>query len=136
VLNLVKSVLAAVCPPREVGLDIERRVFGQAVIAATAGGMAGIASVKPSMAQAAPGDDIGDAAGAAHLTQSFASRWLLATAKVLPSVGSVTTLGYTAPGDGGGATLSRASSEPQHPGKVRSANGAWWRQVKRDVDIR
>jgi predicted nucleic-acid-binding Zn-ribbon protein len=135
VLNLVKSVLASVRPLRKVGLDIERRIFGRAVIAATVGGMAGIASVGPSMAQAAPGDDIGGAAGAAGLT-TFASRRLLATANVLPSVASVTTLGYTSPGDGGGATFARASSEPQHPGKVRSADGAWWRQVNRDVDIR
>lgn len=36
------------------------------------------------------------------------------------------TDGYDAPGDGGGALYTRASSQPAHPGKLQSADGAWW----------
>ena len=36
------------------------------------------------------------------------------------------TDGYDAPGDGGAAIYTRAASEPAHPGKLQSADGAWW----------
>lgn len=39
---------------------------------------------------------------------------------------AITTNGYTVSGDGGAASYKRAVSEPSHPGKVQSADGAWW----------
>lgn len=36
------------------------------------------------------------------------------------------TDGYDAPGDGGAALYTKAASEPAHPGKLQSADGAWW----------
>lgn len=41
-------------------------------------------------------------------------------------VTGVTTLGYTEAGDGGGALYKRVGTEPGHPGKFQSADGAWW----------
>lgn len=34
--------------------------------------------------------------------------------------------GYASPGDGGGARWRRVGLEPDHEGKVQSADGAWW----------
>jgi hypothetical protein len=38
----------------------------------------------------------------------------------------IRVLGYTSPGDGGGASYRRTSSEPTHPGKLQTEDGAWW----------
>ena len=60
-------------------------------------------------------------------------------ARTVPAViKTMDTQGYSAPGDGGGATYKRVDSEPTHEGKVRTldrflsdgtvsaANGGWW----------
>lgn len=36
------------------------------------------------------------------------------------------TRGHSAVGDGGGALFRRVTLEPQHPGKIRTSDGAWW----------
>lgn len=38
----------------------------------------------------------------------------------------VTTLGYAAAGDGGGAYYTYSASMPSHPGRFQSVDGAWW----------
>lgn len=42
------------------------------------------------------------------------------------SVKSVNTGGYATAGDGGQATYSKVGTEPTHPGKFQSLDGAWW----------
>lgn len=46
-----------------------------------------------------------------------------------PALDSIRTNGYNSPGDGGGALYKRVSVEPDHPGKLQSADGAWWEDV-------
>ena len=42
------------------------------------------------------------------------------------SVNFISTAGYHALGDGGGALYRRVGSQPAHAGKIQSADGAWW----------
>ena len=44
------------------------------------------------------------------------------------------TVGYAASGDGGAALYKRAASEPAHPGKLQSADGAWWELAVQTVN--
>lgn len=39
------------------------------------------------------------------------------------------TAGYLTTGDGGGGLYRRATAEPDHDGKIQSADGAWWELV-------
>jgi|GEM_PF-3850123 hypothetical protein len=50
----------------------------------------------------------------------------LAASKPSAAVMGITLAGYRTPMDGGGAQYRRGSSEPAHPGKIRSADGSWW----------
>ncbi|NNJ76658.1 MAG: hypothetical protein HKP56_16040, partial [Anderseniella sp.] len=50
----------------------------------------------------------------------------LQAANVAPGINLVRIAGYTAVGDGGGASYQRAGSEPSHAGKIQSGDGAWW----------
>lgn len=50
--------------------------------------------------------------------------------KVIPAeVGAFRTSGYALAGDGGGALYKRVAVEPPHPGKLQSADSAWWEIV-------
>ncbi|MFO7855939.1 MAG: glycosyl hydrolase family 28-related protein [Paracoccaceae bacterium] len=44
-----------------------------------------------------------------------------------PGVAAIRVLGREAAGDGGGALFVRAAAEPDHAGKLRTADGTWWR---------
>lgn len=69
------------------------------------------------------------AAGATDANPSvvmLANRDELSRAKPDASVTGVILAGFYSPGDGGGAQYRRVTHEPPHPGKVRSADGAWW----------
>lgn len=57
---------------------------------------------------------------------SISTRAAIVTTTVAASVQFITTVGYAAVGDGGGALYVRVSLEPAHAGKVQSADGAWW----------
>lgn len=46
---------------------------------------------------------------------------------------AVTTTGYAAATDGGGATYARVETEPLHAGKFQSHDGAWWELSNRVV---
>lgn len=53
-----------------------------------------------------------------------------AIAESFPSnVQFVETSGYSSVGDGGGALYKKVSTEPSHPGKFQSADGAWFEIV-------
>lgn len=58
----------------------------------------------------------------------FATIAAAAAASIPGSVQSlgVTTLGYAAAGDAGGAFYTYSASMPSHPGRFQSADGAWW----------
>jgi hypothetical protein len=131
VLDLAKAVLASAPRPRTEEPDIGKRGSFRAMMTAAASSVAVVALTQG--AQASPREVGG---GADLVSRVFASRRQMAGEVVPKTVVSVTTLGYTSPGDGGAATFARASSEPKHPGKVQSADGSWWTQVKDDVDVR
>jgi hypothetical protein len=59
----------------------------------------------------------------------FDTRTAVLLATIDPAIGWVETKGYATVGDKGGALYRRAASEPSHPGKVQSADGAWWELV-------
>jgi len=44
-------------------------------------------------------------------------------------VGTLRSSGYREPGDGGHGFYRRVAVEPGHPGKVQSADGAWWELI-------
>lgn len=48
------------------------------------------------------------------------------TSVIDSSVDVIITAGYASIGDGGEAKYVRRATEPSHPGKVQSADGAWW----------
>ncbi len=52
----------------------------------------------------------------------------LALEQMRPEAGTLAlrSLGVYAPGDGGHALWRAAVAEPQHPGKLRTADGRWW----------
>lgn len=58
--------------------------------------------------------------------RTFPSRIALTQAFVPAETDSLTTRGWAKAGDGGGAFYRRAEVEPSHPGKLESADGAWW----------
>jgi hypothetical protein len=58
-----------------------------------------------------------------------ASRTALQAANVPAAVVGLRLLGYSTVGDGGGAHYKRVASEPAHPHKIQSADGAWWEEL-------
>lgn len=50
-----------------------------------------------------------------------------------PVLESIRTEGYNSPGDGGEALYVRVENEPDHWGKVQSADGQWWEKASRSV---
>lgn len=57
---------------------------------------------------------------------AFDTRSLAVAANIPVGTKSIRTMGYSAPGDGGGVVYTRVNSEPTHPGKLQTADGAWW----------
>jgi len=51
---------------------------------------------------------------------------IVEAANVPASQDIIRVAGYSAEGDGGAALYKRVVSEPSHPGKIQSADGAWW----------
>jgi hypothetical protein len=60
---------------------------------------------------------------------NVASRTALEAANVPAAVDGLRLLGHAAVGDGGGAHYKRVASEPGHPHKIQSADGAWWEEL-------
>lgn len=57
-------------------------------------------------------------------------------AAVVPSyMSAIRTNGYAAGGDGGAAIYKRVVSEPAHPGKLQSADGAWWQIAENRLSL-
>lgn len=57
---------------------------------------------------------------------SVASVASATTTSIAATLGWVRADGYATSGDGGAAIYQRVASEPAHPGKFKSADGAWW----------
>lgn len=54
------------------------------------------------------------------------TREMITATNISADMKYIRTAGFSTIGDMGGALYSRAISEPEHPGKVQSADGAWW----------
>lgn len=67
-----------------------------------------------------------DAKAAAALLGAFQTRTDAIAATISPTLGSITTAGYTTPGDHGGALYKRSVLAPTHQGYFQSADGAYW----------
>lgn len=67
-----------------------------------------------------------DPKAAAALLGAFQTRTDAIAATISPTLGSITTAGYTAPGDKGGALYKRSVAAPTHQGYFQSADGAYW----------
>jgi hypothetical protein len=61
-----------------------------------------------------------------NFRDSFATAAALQAATVGGGINTVYLRGYWTEGDGGGATYRRVGSEPTHPAKFQSTDGAWW----------
>ncbi|MGF1446471.1 MAG: hypothetical protein ACFBRM_09760 [Pikeienuella sp.] len=95
--------------------------------------LAGTGVVLPLASEAAPGlmsaadkQALAAVAGGAGGVASELTRTGVAGAAIEPGVASLRTSGYAVAGDGGGGLYARVASEPDHAGKVQSADGAWW----------
>jgi len=55
-------------------------------------------------------------------------------ATISPAVQSLQLTGYSNAGDGGGALYRRVATEPTHPGKIQSADGAWWEIAEKTLN--
>jgi hypothetical protein len=64
------------------------------------------------------------------------ARSSIATTNVAGTVDAFQTLGYAAPFDGGAMLWKRVGSQPSHPGKAQSQDGAWWEMAAPEIDIR
>jgi hypothetical protein len=60
---------------------------------------------------------------------TLASKTALEAANVPAAVVGLKLLGHEAVGDGGGAHYKRVASDPIHPHKIQSADGAWWEEL-------
>lgn len=60
---------------------------------------------------------------------NLASRTALEAANVPAAIVGLRLLGHATVGDGAGARYKRVTSEPAHPHKIQSADGAWWEEI-------
>jgi hypothetical protein len=79
---------------------------------------------------AGPAATIAQTLGPAPVTQGtvalFESVTAVTSARIPAATHFLRTVGYASAGDGGDALYTRVGSAPAHPGKVQSADGAWW----------
>lgn len=65
----------------------------------------------------------------------FSTRAAAIAATIAGGVTELRTSGYAAADDGGGATFIKVGSQPSHPGKLQSTDGAWWEMVFQDGSV-
>lgn len=65
----------------------------------------------------------------------FSTRAAAIAANIASDITEIRTSGYTSASDGGGATYAKAGSQPSHPGKLQSTDGAWWEMVFQDGGV-
>jgi hypothetical protein len=65
----------------------------------------------------------------------FDSRASVVLYNIPSSVQFIATNGYYTLGDGGNATYKRVASAPSHPGKIQSADGAWWEIYENKLNV-
>lgn len=69
------------------------------------------------------------------VVKDLATRASVGATQIRSAVDWVRTMGGTSIGDGGGGLYKRATSEPSHPGKLQSADGAWWELTNKTVTL-
>lgn len=87
------------------------------------------AAIAARAAKAANLSDLASVEVALRSLGTYATRALAVAASIPLVLTTITLRGYATAGDGGEALYSRAASEPAHPGKLQSADGAWWEMV-------
>jgi hypothetical protein len=75
-----------------------------------------------------------DAGGAEGDVMTIASRRAATARRIPPGVAALICTGYSRAGDRGAALYARASAEPPHQGKLRSADGAWWELAESELN--
>lgn len=81
-------------------------------------------------------DDGADTAEARSLLGTFSTVAEVQSRHIPPVLDSIRTEGHYSPGDGGGALYKRVTTEPDHAGKIQSADGAWWVIAESVLNIR
>nr|WP_312351730.1 tail fiber domain-containing protein [Brucella intermedia] len=74
-------------------------------------------------------------AAAGNNWSSFDTVSSVLSANIPTPVSYLRTAGYYTVGDGGDALYKRVTSEPSHPGKLQSADGAWW-EISSPLNVR
>lgn len=59
----------------------------------------------------------------------------VALSNIPPATNFLNVIGYYTAGDGGAANYKKVDSEPAHPGKIQSADGAWWEFVGIEINL-
>lgn len=93
---------------------------------------AGESILLPLVQQAEAAKAAAESAAGANLA-AMPSRSAALIANIPASVSYVRTAGYLSAGDNGEGLYRRAGSQPSHPGKFQSADGAWWELTGRVV---
>jgi hypothetical protein len=65
----------------------------------------------------------------------YGTRADVASQTIASGTDAIRTIGYTTEGDRGGGLYVKVGSEPSHPGKVQSADGAWWELVAENNEV-
>ncbi|WP_186372761.1 tail fiber/spike domain-containing protein [Yersinia aleksiciae] len=65
----------------------------------------------------------------------FDSVDVVETSNIPTGVTYISVDGYYSAGDGGAANYKKVDSEPTHPGKIQSADGAWWEFVGIEINL-
>lgn len=65
----------------------------------------------------------------------FDSVDVVETSNIPIGVTYISVNGYYSSGDGGAANYKKVDSEPSHPGKIQSADGAWWEFVGIEINL-
>jgi hypothetical protein len=106
-------------------INAERQQRQASITAETAARIAGDKAVASLFGQAGPIE-----------VPLFDSRLAASLANINVLRQSFRTAGFTEAGDGGGAVYRRVVSEPEHAGKLQSADGAWWELATQPLNVR
>lgn len=90
----------------------------------------GVASLDPD--GQVPESQLGKAPGHGN----YSSREVVKTTRIPALLDHIQTAGYATVGDGGSALYKRVAIEPEHMGKVQSADGAWWELVTNVANVK
>jgi hypothetical protein len=81
------------------------------------------------------GTTLNASGGVSGDANAFDSKAAVEAATIDAGIDVIHTAGYYAAGDHGGGMYVRIGSEPAHPGKIQSDDGAWWELVAEDAEV-